>query len=106
NEEVSVTGLSLKDVPELVANNGDKLRLINIWATWCGPCIIEFPDFVVIYRMYRNRDIEFISVSTVKIGKKDKVPDLLQIFEASNLKYIYSGDDTYQIIDVIDHKLQ
>ena len=106
NEEVSVTGLSLEDVPELVANKGDKLRLINIWATWCGPCIIEFPDFVDIYRMYRNRDFELISVSTDKIGKKDKVLELLQKFEASNLNYRYTGDDIYPFIEAIDPEWQ
>ncbi len=46
----------------LVENKGEKLVLINVWATWCGPCIIEFPEFVDMQRMYGNRDFEVISV--------------------------------------------
>lgn len=106
NEPVEVTELTLAEVPEIIENEGNKLRLINIWATWCGPCIIEFPDFIDIHRMYRNRDFEFVSISTDKVSQKEKVVEMLKKFEASNKNYWFSGEDIYQLIEAVDPEWQ
>jgi len=100
-EEINTEGLQ-----ELVKNKGQKLRLINFWATWCGPCIIEFPEFIVMDRMYRGRDFEFISVSADKLNKKEKALEFLKKSEASNTNYIYSGDNTYDLIEAVDKDWQ
>ncbi|MCX6303120.1 MAG: redoxin domain-containing protein [Bacteroidia bacterium] len=97
-EEIDVEGIK-----ELIKNtSSDKLRLINIWATWCGPCITEFSDFVIIDRMYRGRTFEFISVSADKPGKKEEVLKFLKTKEASNKNYIFNKDDIYQMIEAVD----
>ena len=106
-EPVALEEIGLEAVADLVQNkDGEKLRLINIWATWCGPCIVEFPDFVDINRMYRDRAFEFISLSADKLGQKDKALAFLQKREASNTNYIFSGEDIYDLIDVVDKDWQ
>lgn len=105
-EPVQLENIDEKGVKELLQNKSDKLRLINVWATWCGPCVSEFPDFITIYRMYRKRDFEFISVSADKPEKKDKVLQFLKKQQASNTNYIYSGDDKYKLIEAIDPNWQ
>ena len=42
----------------MIRNDSKKLRLVNVWATWCGPCVIEFPDLVSLHRIYRGRDFD------------------------------------------------
>ena len=101
-EPVSLEELNLEGVKDLINNPSDKLLLINIWATWCGPCIIEFPSFIEIHRMYRGRDFEFISVTTDKLSHKDKALDELKKFQASNRNYIFSGNDIYALIEAVD----
>ena len=105
-EPVQLENIDEKGVKELLQNKSDKLRLINVWATWCGPCVSEFPDFITINRMYRKRDFEFISVSADKPEKKDKVLQFLKKQQASNTNYIYSGDDKYKLIEAIDPNWQ
>ena len=40
-----------------------KVIVINIWASWCGPCRMEVPDYEKVRREYSNRDVEFIGLT-------------------------------------------
>lgn len=105
-EPVDVALIDETGVQDLLKNNSDKLRLINIWATWCGPCAAEFADFVNMNRMYRARDFEFISISADDPLKKDKVLKFLKGKQASNKNYLFSIDDKYKLIEAVDPKWQ
>lgn len=106
NEPVSVDMIDEAGIKDLLKNNSDKLRLINVWATWCGPCVTEFPDFITINRMYRGRDFEFVAVSADAPAQKEKVLKFLKGKEASNKNYLFSIDDKYKLIEAIDPKWQ
>ena len=43
--------------------NNNKIICINLWATWCVPCIEEMPALNEIKKKYKNKNIEFISFS-------------------------------------------
>lgn len=40
-----------------------KFVYIDIWATWCGPCKVEFPYLKTLEASYRDKNIEFVSIS-------------------------------------------
>ena len=103
-EPVALDMIDEEGVKGLVKNNSDKLRLINVWATWCGPCVNELPSFVVINRMYRKRDFEFITISADNPEKKDKVLKALKNLHAANTNYLFSTDDKYKLIEAVDPK--
>lgn len=105
-EPVSVDMIDEGAVKDLLKNDSEKLRLINIWATWCGPCITEFPDFITINRMYRGRDFEFISISADDPAAREKVLKFLKGKQASNKNYLYDADDKYKLIEAVDPKWQ
>ena len=105
-EPVRLDTIGEAGLRELLKNNSDKLRLINVWATWCGPCVTEFPEFVSMNRMYRKRDFEFISISADEPAKQSKALQFLQKQEASNRNYIFSGDNKYKLIEAIDPNWQ
>ena len=104
---VTLEQIDVQGIKELVSNTSSgRLRLINIWATWCGPCITEFPDLVIIDRMYRGRQFEFISISADKQERKNEVLNFLKTQQASNKNYIFNKDDVYEMIEAIDPEWQ
>ncbi len=46
-----------------IENRNGKILFINFWATWCEPCVEEFPDLVKIYNDNKDSNFEFLSVS-------------------------------------------
>ncbi len=104
SETVTLDTISESGIRDLVQNHTDKLRLINVWATWCGPCVAEFPEFITMNRMYRKRDFEFISISADEPSKQNKALQFLQKQQASSRNYIFSGDNKYKLIEAIDPK--
>jgi thiol-disulfide isomerase/thioredoxin len=103
-EKVLIEELSLDQLKSLVANkDGVNYRLINVWATWCGPCVTEFPSFVDMNRMYRNREFELITISLDEIGRKANALTFLTRKQASMKNYIFNGDrDAF--LEAVDKK--
>jgi thiol-disulfide isomerase/thioredoxin len=99
---VTLEDIDLAGVQQLVKNTSGKLRLINVWATWCGPCVMEFPDLVIIDRIYRSRQFEFVSINVDKLSRKEKVLDFLKEREASNKNYYFTGKNIYDLIEAVD----
>ena len=93
----------LQSVKELINQPSDNLRLFNFWATWCGPCVIEFPELVKIHRIYQNRDFELVTVSTDRARHEDKVLDFLKEKDAAVTNYLYKPDNIYDLIDTVGH---
>ncbi|WP_439557069.1 redoxin domain-containing protein [Dyadobacter sp.] len=105
-EAVSLAKIDEAGLKELIQNKSDKLRLINVWATWCGPCVTEFPDFMEMHHMYRGRDFEFVSISADSPDKEAKALKFLQGKYASNKNYIFTSEDKYKLIEAVDPKWQ
>lgn len=100
--EVTLEPIELTGIKDVVSNPSKKLRLINVWATWCAPCRIEYPEFVVIQRMFGARDFEFISISGDKIANQDRALEFLQRKESALQNYIAVDDDKYALIEAVD----
>jgi thiol-disulfide isomerase/thioredoxin len=106
-KEVPLENLSVAGLKELMRNDSEKLRLINVWATWCGPCIAEFDELVDTHRMYMGRDFEMYTISTDRLNIREKVHDFLQKKEAAiNNNFIFESENRYDLIENLDAKWQ
>jgi thiol-disulfide isomerase/thioredoxin len=99
---VTIENIDAAGIKELIKNKSDKLRLVNVWASWCGPCVMEFPDFVTIDRIYKSRNFEFISINADKLSRKENVLTFLQKNEASNKNFIFSSDNNNELVEAVD----
>ncbi len=102
NREVKLSQLTNEGIPDLLKNDSNELLLINFWATWCTPCITEYPEFVEIQRMYGERAFRFVSVSADPPYNRDKVFEFLQENHSAVDNYMYAGDDKYNLIELVD----
>lgn len=80
---VDVELIDANGVAALRKNGTKKVRLFNVWATWCGPCAAEFPELVKTARKFGLRDFELITISLDKPKDKDKVKAFLEKHHAS-----------------------
>ncbi len=103
-EPIAVRPTDVAGVKKLLKNDGKKLRVINIWASWCPPCAREFPDLVEINRMYRGRDFELVGVSVDDPKTQDKVQAFLEKNQASYANYLFDGQDFQALISAVDPK--
>ena len=62
-EPVKVEMVDAEGLKKLRANDTQKVLLVNFWATWCGPCLTEFPEIENTWRMFRRRDFDLVMVA-------------------------------------------
>jgi thiol-disulfide isomerase/thioredoxin len=103
-EPVTLDRIDEAGVQKLAANDTKKLRVINVWATWCGPCVTELPEFVTMNRMYRRRDFELITISMDDPQKAAQALKTLTDLHVSSKNYHYTGDDRDKFAAALDAK--
>jgi peroxiredoxin len=103
-EPVTVADAAPADLKKLRANPTDKVLLVNFWATWCGPCTAEFPDFQTTWRMYRGRNFDLVTVATNLPDEKPGVLKFLEKQHASTRNLQFASDDTYAMQAAFDSK--
>lgn len=115
--EVDVELIDAAGVAALRKNDTKKVRMFNVWATWCGPCVEEFPELVKTSRKFGLRNFEFISISmddpkTIKLVKKFQEqknnvlpaklkPSLKEEGRTTN-SYIFNGTNQDDLIKALD----
>jgi len=55
----AVTGAPIK-----LSNYAGKVLVVNLWATWCGPCRSEIPELVKLHKEFRSQGLEIVGLST------------------------------------------
>jgi peroxiredoxin len=114
---VEVELIDAAAVAALRKNGSPNLRLFNVWATSCGPCVKEFSDLVSIARKFGMRNFELITLSTDEPKDSAKVKAYLEKQGAAPVgqaaaslakqgrksnSFIYSGADVNELMKALD----
>ncbi|HUU13976.1 MAG TPA: redoxin domain-containing protein [Terriglobia bacterium] len=101
-EPVTVQLAGADDLRALRKNSTGKLLLVNFWATWCGPCVKEFPEFQAMYRMYRHRPFDLVTVSANYPDAQAAVLRALKEQHASSRNLLFGSMDIYNLMAAFD----
>ena len=59
----NVAVIKVADLESRIRNNSDTTYIVNFWATWCGPCVKELPDFDSINKVYHDKKVKVLLVT-------------------------------------------
>ncbi len=94
SQPVQLEMASAADLRTLRTNPTRKVLLVSFWATWCGSCIHEFPDFQDTFRMYGVRDLELVTVAANMPDEKNTVLRVLEKRHATSRNLLFASNDT------------
>lgn len=92
---------SIDDLETITKSTEGKVTLYNFWATWCGPCVQEFPHLVKLYNNYKDKgfNLVFISVDMPEQVQTKVVPFL----KKQNVDFTTYYNDFKSIDDFINY---
>lgn len=81
----NILGTKLKTVGGGTITLGDysgKVMLVNLWATWCGPCRSEIPELVKLHKEFQGQGLEMVGLSTEDpAGSAEAVKDFVHDYK-------------------------
>jgi thiol-disulfide isomerase/thioredoxin len=104
-QEYNVSTIDEKGLTELINNRMGKALFINVWATWCAPCVEEFPDLVQIADHYKESDVEIVSLNVDMSSQVNShVIPFLKSFNANFPVYNVREKSAENVINVLSQK--
>jgi peroxiredoxin len=69
-----------------------KVLVLNFWATWCGPCVAEFPELVALDAKYRDKGVKLVGITADDAD--DVQPKVIPFIKKHNVKFDIIRQDT------------
>ncbi len=80
-----------------LAKRRENVVLLNVWATWCGPCRYEIPELQALHNRYKDRKFEVIGVSVDESG----VDSVKQFVEQQKMTYPIALDAEGKVANIL-----
>jgi thiol-disulfide isomerase/thioredoxin len=104
---IVVTPAGAAAIKNAIAARKGHVVVVNFWATWCDPCVAEFPDLVKFASDYRGRGVVVFAVSADSRKDVDsKVKPFLAQKRAAFPQFLQQSTDPEDFINAFDPKWQ
>lgn len=71
--EIKLQITKIEDIGELIKPPPNGMTIINLWATWCPPCVKELPHFIEFYKKHGNKNVKLVLLSVEGKEAEEKV---------------------------------
>lgn len=113
NEPVEIGEITERPIEEVVSNKNNapefalksidgkevalsdlkgKVVYVDVWATWCRPCLMQIPALKEVEEIYKDEDVEFVSISIDNERNKGKWENMVREKELGGLQ-LFAGSD-------------
>ncbi len=88
---------------KLVQERNGRILFLNIWATWCAPCVEEFPDIVKLSRMEAENAVDVVAISADYTDEiESKIMPFLKRHDVPFQVYVAKFDHQEDFINAIN----
>ena len=104
-QDVSLKIAGREEYDALIGAHAGKVVVVDFWATWCGPCVEQFPHTVQLSRKFDPADVAVVSVSMDEPADEESVRAFLQNAgaEFENLISKYGvGQEGFEAFEITD----
>jgi len=98
--DIATTDIEGNSIDETIFN-GHKVTVLNLWATWCGPCVEEMPEFEEVSKTYKPEEVQFLGL--IIDSDDDDVKDLLNQLSITYPQIKADEQLTEQIVKYFDY---
>ena len=85
--QITLQHVSFEQWQKELASLKGQIVVVDIWATWCAPCVERFPHMVRLYQQYKDRGVTFVSMSVDDRDDKKAVEDARQFLIRHNATF-------------------
>lgn len=87
---------------DMLKQRAGNVVVVNFWATWCGPCAAEFPEFVKLDNEYRAKGgVRFVHITADDMSDLKKAAAFLKDQKSNAEQFIQDTEDPQEMIDVV-----
>lgn len=97
-----VDPLSADDFPGLLAAYEGRVTLVNLWATWCAPCLREIPELLELEADYADRGFSLVEISLDDVDAVDTIREFRDKWFPTLKTWHSTSDDWYELIAALD----
>ena len=102
-DPLRIERISMEEIRTLVQRPSERIRLFNVWATWCPPCVDEFPELLAIQSDFREH-LELIAISANTPEEEEDVRAFLERQGASGRNLLFDNDDLHSMVKALDRR--
>lgn len=92
-EERALVEVDASSITAVLRDRREPVLLVNVWSTWCEPCMEEFPGLVAVANEYRARGVGTIFVSMDARSRREAANEFVERMNAPRPRYVRTGRD-------------